>query len=401
MTSISNSEYQQRIDRLKHAMSRLDLDGYLVTNRENMFYLTGLVCDPFERPFFLLIKQDGLPTFLVPKLEESHIQSQYDPEQVSTYWEYPAPEGQGWSNLVPELLEGVIHLGVEPSLKMEISSALCEQELRAIPLVERLRTVKSMQEIEWIKRASECAVEGVKLLLAASYNDSWVVEGFADTRKLMKHVMDASDDFNPLLSKAVMGTWAAPRSAQPHSIPKLNDVLRKHSHIALVLTSVAGYAAECERTYFTTRPTSEMRDYFQIMLEARRIGLDMVRPGVKCCEIDAATREYFEDKGMAEGLLHRTGHGLGLSYHAEAPWIAEGSDEVLQPGMVLSIEPGIYLPGVCGFRHSDTILVTEKGSEILTKSEDSLNDLIISGWKPWRKLKGKLVRRSLGLKPQS
>ncbi len=133
------------------------------------------------------------------------------------------------------------------------------------------------------------------------------------------------------------------------------------------------------------------------MSEARRIALEMVRPGVACAEVDAAVNEFLGEEGYGDNLLHRTGHGIGLAYHAETPWLAEGSAEVLAPGMVVSVEPGIYLPEVGGVRHSDTVLVTDSGSESLTKYPTDLDNLTITGWKPLARAKGALLRWSLGL----
>ena len=104
------------------------------------------------------------------------------------------------------------------------------------------------------------------------------------------------------------------------------------------------------------------------MEEARGIAFRMIRPGVACGELDAAVNEFLRAEGYAgeECRLHRTGHGIGLGNH-EAPWVAEGSADVLAENMVISVEPGIYLKGEGGFRHSDTVLVTRDGCECLTR----------------------------------
>ena len=132
--------------------------------------------------------------------------------------------------------------------------------------------------------------------------------------------------------------------------------------MALVLSRVNGYAAESERTYFTTPPSGEVRKAFEAMTEARHIALEMIRPGVPCSEVDAAVNDYLRNEGYSgeDQRLHRTGHGIGLGTH-EAPWIAEGSGDRLAENMVISVEPGIYLQGVGGVRHSDTVVVTKDG----------------------------------------
>ena len=199
-----------------------------------------------------------------------------------------------------------------------------------------------------------------------------------------------------------MATWAAPRSAMPHSIPDLNDRLREGPHVALVLSRVNGYAAESERAYFTAPPSREIRKAFAAMTEARRIALGMIRPGVPCSEVDAAVNDYLRKERYSgeDRRLHRTGHGIGLGNH-EAPWIAEGSEDRLAENMVISVEPGIYLPGVGGVRHSDTILVTNDGHEMLTHFPQALSSLVISGWKPFTRIKGRFVQWKLGVNAKS
>ena len=396
MSKTPNAEHRQRVAKLQAGVMERALDVFVVSSRESIFYLTGVVCHPLERPLFVFIWPDGPPRFLVPFLEVEHIGRTIDRDLVESYWEYPAPPGQGWAERVRELLGGAARIGIEPSLRMEISDQLAELSPQSIPLIEQLRVVKSAAEIEAIRRAAKYADLAVRRLLAASYRGSWVLEGYAETREVTKRIIRESERFNPLLTKVLMGTWAAPRSAIPHSIPELDDRLLEGPHVALALTSVDGYAAECERTYFTVRPDENTREAFHAMTEARRIAFKMVRPSVACGDIDVTVKEFLAKEGYADNRLHRTGHGLGLAYHAEAPWLAEGTDEVLATGMVVSIEPGIYLKNTGALRHSDTVLVTESGYETLTQHCTELHKLTITAWKPFARLKGKLVRWSAG-----
>jgi Xaa-Pro aminopeptidase len=159
---------------------------------------------------------------------------------------------------------------------------------------------------------------------------------------------------------------------------------------------VNGYGAECERTFFVEPPTEKMRQMFSTMLEARRRAFRLVRPGVECAEIDAAANGFLREEGLGDYLLHRTGHGFGLNNH-EGPWVAEGSPDVLAADMLISIEPGIYIPGLGGFRHSDTVLVAREGYELLTQTPTSLESMTITGSKPLARLKGAIVRKAVGI----
>ena len=236
----------------------------------------------------------------------------------------------------------------------------------------------------------------VKRLLAASYHGASVAEGFAETRSVMRPMIREVPDWDPLTSSVLMASWAAPRSAQPHSIPRLYDVMKDGPHVALALTRCNGYAAECERAYFTSPPDDRWIAGFKAMTEARRLAFGFVKPGMPCAELDARVNEFLSAEGYGgeEQRLHRTGHGFGLGNH-EAPWIAEGSDQVLEENMVVSIEPGIYADGLGGIRHSDTVLVTRDGHEALTKSPTDIGSMTMRGMRPLARYKGWIVRRAL------
>jgi Xaa-Pro dipeptidase len=405
MLRIQPDEYRQRLDSLQAAVRRAGLDLFIVSAFDSIYYLTGAGFEPLERPFFLFIRPDQMPTLLVPKLDHEHMKQAHHvaPDDIHTYWEYPAPAGRGWPDRLRDQIGNARAVGVEPTLRLDVADQLRGYSVRTEPLVEQLRLVKTSTEVDMIRRAARYADIGVQRLLAASYFGATVAEGFAETRAVTSRVIREVDDWEPLTTKVVMATWAAPYSGMPHSVPDLNDRLCAGPHVALVLTRINGYAAESERTYFTTRPSDEARKAFAAMLEARQVAFDLVRPGMSCSELDGRVNEFlrkkegYEGYGTDEQRLHRTGHGFGLGNH-EAPWLAEGSEDQLAENMVISIEPGIYLKGLGGFRHSDTVLVTHKGYEVLTTQHGTrLDDLIEDGWKPVTRLKGWLVRRALRL----
>jgi Xaa-Pro dipeptidase len=392
---LSEAECRQRVAAVRAKLQTGGLDGFVVSSREGIFYLTGLVCDPLERPLFLVIRRDRSPTFVVPALERDHISDTLQTDDVEVYSEYPAPRGKRWDDRLRKVLDGADHIGIEPSLSYELVRRLDGLRLCPSSLLDGLRATKSPREIELIRHASRFAVLGVQRLLAASYRGSTVAEGFAETGSVVREMIAEVEDWEPISNRVLIATWAAPRSAQPHSIPRLTDRLGPGPHVAVALTAVRGYAAECERTYFTSKPTAEVRRAFDVMMKARELAFDMARPGTACCRLDAAVGRFLSDQGYGSNLLHRTGHGIGLARHAEAPWIAEGSDDLLCPGMVLSIEPGIYLPGVGGLRHSDTVLITDEGSECLTQFATDQDSLTIDSIKPGARLMGLFKRRSL------
>lgn len=400
MLRIEPDEYRCRVEALQTTVLQAGLDLFIVSAFDSIYYLTGAGFEPLERPFFLLVRPRGALTLIVPKLDHEHMKKAHgvSPENIDTYWEYPAPNGRCWSDRLCEQIDDAQSVGIEPTLRQEIVNQISGYSLRLEPLVERLRLVKTRTEVKMIERAAMYADYGVKRLLAASYYAATVAEGFAETRTVSSRIIREVHDWEPLTTKVIMATWAAPGSAMPHSVPDLCDRLCEGPHVAMVLTRVNGYAAESERTYFTAPPSTEAKKAFDAMMEARRIAFELIRPGTACSELDGRVNEFLRKEGYDsdQQRLHRTGHGFGLGNH-EAPWIAEGSEDRLAENMVISVEPGVYLNGIGGVRHSDTVLVTRDGYRLLTQSAMGLASLVIRHWKPLARCKGWMVRRALGL----
>jgi len=383
MIRISQADYRSRLERLESAVAEAELDVFLVSSFDSIYYLTGAGFEPLERPFFLAVYPRRVqgPTLLVPRLDAEHMEKarKVIDVEIRTYWEYPSPDGRRWIDGLSELIRRASRVGIEPSIRRDIADELRDVTVGVAPLVEGLRLVKSPDEIAMIRRTATYADRGVEELLAASYHGATVAEGFARTGVMTRAIMSEVDDWVILTTKVLMATWAAPRSAQPHSIPDLvNDRLREGPHVALSFLRVNGYAAESERTFFTASPSPEAKRAFRAMEEARGIAFRMIRPGIACGELDSAVNEFLRAEGYTgeECRLHRTGHGIGLGNH-EAPWVAEGSIDVLAENMVISVEPGIYLKGEGGFRHSDTVLVTRDGYECLTRCPSDIGSLTI------------------------
>lgn len=401
MSEIKAAEYVARLDKLQRLIARKGLEIFIVSCRDSIYYLTGAGYEPLERPFFLLVRPEGAPTLIAPMLDLAHMQKgvNISADHSIAYWEYPAPAGRGWPDILKNELSRFSAIGVEPGLTLEIFDEIRDLRPRAVPLIEELRLIKSPAEIEMIRRAARYADLAMSRMLKTAYYGALAIEGFAETGKVTRAMIRDVANYDPVNSSVLMAPWAAPRSAQPHSIPAFDDVLKDGPHVALVLTRVNGYSAEVERTFFTAPPDSWSIAAFKAMEEARRRMFAMIRPGQRCDEIDYAVNRFLAEEGFeGEAMrLHRTGHGFGLGAH-EAPWIAEGSDHVLAENMVISNEPGIYRAGVGGVRHSDTVLVTRDGYECLTKYPVGLQELTLPSNPGFaQKLRSRLVRRALNI----
>jgi Xaa-Pro dipeptidase len=393
---ITKSEYLERINNLQKKIASNGLDAFLISGEGSIYYLTGVSYFPLERPFFIIVKPSVLPILLVPALEKVHLAQAPNIDKVFDYWDYPAPPGQGWAENLVRLLEGVKKLGVEPTLPLEIQEQLAAFSPQALPLVEQLRLIKSPAEIDMIRQAAHYADEGMQLMIKTAYNGVCEIELFSQARSVQMKIMKEVG-YDALTTSVQTGAWPAPLSAHPHEFPSVSDRLREGPNVAMSFMRVNGYAAECERTFFLSPPTSRVKEAFADMTEARNKAFALVKSGVLCDELDIAANGYLRQKGYGEYLLHRTGHGIGQGNH-EGPWVAEASGQRLAENMVISIEPGIYMPGVGGLRHSDTVLVTQDGYERLTHYPIDIQSLTITRSKPFNQMKGSIMRKALGFK---
>lgn len=158
---------------------------------------------------------------------------------------------------------------------------------------------------------------------------------------------------------------AGPRSALPHAQPTRSRIEPNQLVLVDMGACLDGYASDMTRMSHTGRPNAQTRRLYAAVLEAQLAALDAVRPGAKCSSIDGTARKTLQRHGLGEFFVHSTGHGLGLEIH-ESPRIGRRAKDKLEQNMVITIEPGAYIPGKGGVRIEDTVLVTARGAEVLT-----------------------------------
>jgi Xaa-Pro aminopeptidase len=164
------------------------------------------------------------------------------------------------------------------------------------------------------------------------------------------------------------------RAALPHARPT-SKRLKKNELVVLDLGAILGhYCSDMTRTVFLGRAPRRIREWYRAVNEARAAAAAAVKPGVSCSHVDAAAREVLKKNGLDQYFVHSTGHGLGLEVH-EALWVARGQSIRLEPGNVITIEPGVYFEGVGGIRIEDDVAVRSQGSEVLTRVRRDLIEL--------------------------
>lgn len=385
--------YRARIAKLQKYMKDEALDAIVISTQDSIFYLSGAAYVPVERPFFIIVWPEGSPSLVVPQLELEHMRSVEGFREIKSYFEFPSVKGENWYDYINSMLPDKARVGVEPDLSVAKAALLKAKEIVPTDIVQRLRMIKTPEEIEAIRAAAKITDDGMRRLHHGLYTGESVIETVMPAKKLQTGVI-AAGDYDYVNCSFLTAGWPAPKSSQPHSVPDFHTKMGKGPIVLMSYNRVNGYAAECERTVFLGEPSAEERRLFETVMEARSLAFGMVKPGVHCSDIDLVTQKFFRSKGYSDEIIHRTGHGIGLGNH-EQPWLSVGSEDILEENMVISIEPALYLSNIGGFRHSDTVLVTKDGFERLTKYADDLGALIVYNKRLFLKLKGWFIRKAI------
>lgn len=371
-------EMAGRLSRLQARMAAMGLDWYVSYQPDNIYYLTNFANFVHERPFVLLVPASGTPVFVVPKLEIPHVQSRaIGALTLLDYFEFPAPEGGNWFDRVGEVLGTGGRIGVESVCQLQILDAIEGEHIRA-DLIDELRMVKTPYEIGRMRRAGQIASAAMADMLANATPGRSLGEVTAAANRLIYAAMVADNpSINPQATKLTSVFHPAQYSHDPHNFGDLDMRMQQGGpHVGIINAVMDGYGTEIERTFFLGEVPEAARRPYDVMMQARHLVFGMVKPGVAMSDVDAQVNALFRAAGYEQNLLHRAGHGMGVTAH-EAPFLAEGDGRVLQAGMCFTVEPGIYFPGLGGFRHSDTILVTESGNVRLTEAPDSLEAMTL------------------------
>ena len=387
---------QKRVERLQKYIGEQGLDAMLITSKDAVFYLSGASYDPVERPFIIILRPEGVPSLVVPRLEYEHMMKVEGFGEIHWYVEYPSIDGQNWYDYVNKDIGKGAVIGIEPSMPSVYRECLKAKKTVIVDYIDTMRLVKDASEINAIRLACKWTDYGMKMLHEGLYRGESVIEATMHARNIQTGVVKTTD-FNYMTSSFLTAAWPAPKSAQPHSLPDLGSRMGDGPIVLMSFNRVNGYASENERTVFLGEPSDRDRRLFDQMMKAREIALSMVKPGTRCADIDLATQDYFKSLGYEDAIRHRTGHGIGLGNH-EAPFLSAGGDHVLEENMVISIEPALYFDDIGGFRHSDTVLVTKTGYEIMTHYPVDLDSLTVKEDRRFKKAKGAIIRKFINIK---
>lgn len=391
LLEISKEEFIERQNNFINKLSEKNIEAAVVFSPIDIFYLTGFHFTPTERPIALILDPKHQFHMFVPDLEYDHaVENAAVFDHIKTYPEYPGIK-HPMLHLKDNLIEfgftnkviGLDAAGYGSSMGYEgprVADLIDAKEIVMISkVVQRLREIKSDAEIELIKESCRWANLAHKLLQTytkVGKNEIDIVNRVrSEAGSAMVNTL--GEGYKPYGSPAFayyrgqIGKMSAfPHINRPNTVFKKGDTL-----ITAAGAEVFGYGSELERVMFVKEVSKEQEKFFHLVTEAHKVAVSHIKPGNPVSTVDQAVRDYFEGEGVFQYALHHVGHAIGINHH-EAPFFDIGDQTIMEPGMVFTVEPGLYVKELGGFRHSDTLLVTEDGVEYLTYYTMDLDSLI-------------------------
>jgi Xaa-Pro aminopeptidase len=356
-------DYRVRMARAQEAMRAQGLDWLLVAASADLTYLTGLRMQPGDRLTALLLQATGAGTLLVGAMEVAALNQSALPAPLLTW-----PDGTDPLVLIVERLGGARMVGVSESLWARDLLPLLERlpgtrVAVATPVLRPLRLIKDEAEIDLLRHAAHAADRVFARITSAGLEGRTEIEVAGVLNDLL---VDEGHD-----APAFTIVASGPHGAAPHHEPDRRRIARGDLVVLDFGGTIDGYYSDITRTLAVGEPDPEVRTAYEAVRAAQESGVQAVQPGTTTGAVDRATRSALEQAGYGPYFVHRTGHGLGLEVH-EPPYLVSGDETVLQPGMVFSVEPGVYLPGRFGVRIEDIVVVTPDSVERLNTADRAL-----------------------------
>ena len=355
------------------------VDTLLVHTPDNVFYLSGVpLLSQWGRPMWCLLRRDGTGVSIGAQIERENMEANSLFDDIRPY----ADDENVWQasiGLVRDVIESQQGLGAGVGAEVELLTTQMERTLTAVlpkcdlfdagSALAETRLIKSQEEIDLLRLGGQVAKIGAQAFLAAQH------EGITEIAVASHAVAEMNRAIGALAPDALSSTYAYCQSGLRTLTPHLHATghpLRRGEVVALnVFPVMSGYCMELERTFVLGGPTRLQCKALEAVGEAFDATKEALRPGLRMRDADEVARGVLERRGFARFLRHGTGHAHGIMIGAggreELGELRSYNHRELAPGMVCSVEPGVYVPGVGGFRHSDVMLVTDQGAECLTE----------------------------------
>ncbi|WP_027963416.1 M24 family metallopeptidase [Halalkalibacillus halophilus] len=349
----------EKINRLRNKIASEDLDGLLITSGQNRRYMTGFTG---TAGVVLITGEDA-------KFITDFRYTVQAKEQVEGFEliEHRGPIQDEVAAQVEAL--GIKRLGFEKEHLTYQTFETYQKVLKAefIPaagMVEELRLIKSDQEIAILKDAAKIADDTFEYIQTVIKPGVREIDVSNELEFFMRKQGAVSSSFDIIVASGY-------RSALPHGVASEKKI-ESGELVTLDFGALyKGYCSDMTRTFAVGEISDQLKEIYDTVLQAQLRGMEGTKAGITGKEADALTRDYIKEKGYGDYFGHSTGHGLGMDVH-EGPALSFKSDKVLEPGMVVTVEPGIYVPNVGGCRIEDDTVITENGNQRLTHSTKEL-----------------------------
>jgi Xaa-Pro aminopeptidase len=371
-------------------MDAMRLDAMCVFYRARVAYLTGFHHVPTERPIALVLGPNSYTALIVPAVEKEHAEQVAGIDRLDVYFEYPGTE-----HPIERIGVALAEVGAQPERTgadhdgfipywgyrgPRLSEITGKPPVDAEMLVESLRRVKSAAEIECIQLSCDWAARAHRRMHDAIVLGKTEMECYGPAAvETVAEMVREMPGWRPrgFPADELPAMFVAGRStAMPHGFVRGHGVQRGDVLVTGASTDIDGYHSELERTMIAGEPTPAQERAFDAMLQLQSHAIESMSPGVPAGEVELAVVRLAHELGVNDELRHHAGHSIGLEGH-EAPFLDRGDEAVLEPGMVFTVEPGVYLKDVGGFRHSDTVLITPEGRRVMTDYPRQLKNLIV------------------------
>jgi len=387
---ITATEFQERRERLLEHVRRAGLTGYVLFGADAIQYFTGFWFLSNERPVVYSESVAGEASIFVPEFEAERTRAESAFERIDVYSEYPGLEHP--MRILARVLDD---LGIERAIGADqdgypgilgyegppLSEVTAAMVTPLADTIESMMARKSENELELIRESGRWCAYAHRLL--QEYTRPGATEAEASLRagqEATLAMLAALGDVGGLSSSAGVSAGyrgqIGKRSAWAHAVAHSIEFQPGDMLVSETSAPIWGYNAELERGMVVGPPTDEQRWLLGHVVAAQEAAFAAMRPGATCADVDGAVMRYFEDNDLLPYWRQHTGHGIGLRNH-EKPFLDLGDHTVLQPGMVFTVEPGLYDPELGGFRHSDTVVVTEHGMQKLTDYPSDIDSLTL------------------------
>ena len=390
---LSDAEYQRHRDAILTRLAGKNLAGLISFNPNNVRYFSSFGFHSTERPIAYVLTPTR-SALLVPSLEQEHSAEFAIVDTIRTYPEYPGDRHPMLflKDILVELGLDQASIGVDADGYGNVFGYRGPRVSELLPQarvtnvnddIEYLQMINSPEELALIRESARWGN------LAHVYLQEYCQVGISETEISMRASYEASQTMIRTLGAEYRSVGAGNMpafanfrgqigkdSALPHAMTsnaklKAGDVL-----VTGAGADVWSYGSELERTMIMGEPSPEQVKFFAFMLQAQTLALDTIKPGITCSAVDRAVHSFFDEHDLNQYWRHHSGHARSTLIH-EAPFLDTGDERVIEVGMVFTVEPGIYVPGFAGFRHSDTVAVTETGIEFITYYPRDLESLTI------------------------